>query len=29
MNSRPEFMWDGYGSLAKIGLINLHSSIVM
>ena len=29
MTSRPEFMWDGFGSLAKIGLINLHSSVVM
>ena len=29
MNRRPEFMWDGFGSLAKIGLINLHSSVVM
>ena len=29
MNSRPEFVWDGFGSLAKIGLIYLHSSVVM
>ena len=29
MSSRPEFMWDGFGSLAKIGLIYLHSSVVM
>ncbi len=29
MNSTPRFVWDGFGSLAKIGLINLHSSIVM
>ena len=29
MNGRPEFVHDGFGSLARIGLINLHSSVVM
>lgn len=29
MNNDHQFVFDGFGSLAKIGLINLHSSIVM
>ena len=29
MIEEPEFVYDGFGTHAKIGLINLHSSIVM
>jgi maleate isomerase len=29
MNITPQFVFDGFGSLSKIGLINLHSSVVM